>query len=122
MGCDMIDNRILTFLKLCEVGNYRKTAEQLAMTQQAVTQHIHYLEDIYGCKLFIYKDRKLSKTPQCEQLEKHALSVLYNHTEFKREIAKPITQNIRIGATKTIGEYIIEEKVLNLLKEEGIEL
>ena len=32
----MIDYRIKTFLKLCETMNYRKTAEQLNMTQPAV--------------------------------------------------------------------------------------
>ena len=48
----MIDTRIETFLTLCRVMNYRKTAELLNMTQPAVTQHIHFLEEQYGCKLF----------------------------------------------------------------------
>ena len=33
----MLDNRILTFLKLCEKMNYTKTAEELHITQPAVT-------------------------------------------------------------------------------------
>ena len=43
----MIDSRMETFLTLCRVMNYRKTAELLNMTQPAVTQHIHYLENHY---------------------------------------------------------------------------
>ena len=41
----MLDYRIETFLTLCETMNYRITAERLNITQPAVTQHIHYLEN-----------------------------------------------------------------------------
>ena len=44
----MIDTRVETFLTLCRVMNYRRTAELLHMTQPAVTQHIHFLEARYG--------------------------------------------------------------------------
>lgn len=36
--------------------DYRKTAEELHMTQPAVTQHIQYLEEKYRCKLFSYHE------------------------------------------------------------------
>jgi DNA-binding transcriptional LysR family regulator len=36
----MLDNRLYTFLTLCETGNYTRTAEKLNMTQPAVSQHI----------------------------------------------------------------------------------
>ncbi|HAJ15688.1 helix-turn-helix domain-containing protein [Sharpea azabuensis] len=42
----MIDTRLKTFLMLCKIRNYRKTAEALHMTQPAVTQHIHYVYSI----------------------------------------------------------------------------
>ena len=60
----MIDTRIETFLTLCRVMNYRKTAELLNMTQPAVTQHIHFLEEQYGCKLFSYDRRTLTMTKE----------------------------------------------------------
>ena len=41
----MIDYRVKTFLTLCNFMNYRKTAQVLNMTQPAVTQHIHFLEN-----------------------------------------------------------------------------
>ncbi len=117
----MIDNRIYTFLKLCEVGNYRKTAEILNMTQPAVTQHIHFLEDQYGCKLFEYKDRKLFKTQQCHDLEKHALALVYNDRAFKSEVSKPAKKKISIGATKTVGDYLAKDTVMKLLECDDIE-
>ena len=44
----MLDPRWNTFLVLCETMNYTRAAEQLCLTQPAVTHHIHYLEDHYG--------------------------------------------------------------------------
>ncbi len=117
----MIDGRIHTFLKLCELKNYRKTAEALSMTQPAVTQHIHFLEDVYGCKLFEYKDRTLFKTPQCEMLEKHALAVVYNEEIFKREISKDSASKISVGATKTVGDYLVPEMLEKILPREDVE-
>lgn len=53
----MLDSRWNTFLVLCETMNYTRAAERLCLTQPAVTHHIHYLEDHYGCRLFSYEGR-----------------------------------------------------------------
>ena len=50
----MLDFRFLTFVELCKTMSYTKTAQKLHLTQPAVTQHIKFLENLYGCKLFIY--------------------------------------------------------------------
>jgi electron transport complex protein RnfC len=68
----MVDPRIETFLTLCKVMNYRKTAEILNMTQPAVTQHIHYLENLYRCKLFEYDRKTLTMTRQAKILKEYA--------------------------------------------------
>ncbi|MDO4589523.1 MAG: LysR family transcriptional regulator [Fusobacterium sp.] len=39
----MLDFRVYTFLELCKTLSYTKTAENLYITQPAVTQHIKYL-------------------------------------------------------------------------------
>ncbi len=117
----MLDYRIYTFLKLCEVMNYRKTAESLNMTQPAVTQHIQGLEELYKCKLFSYKGKILSKTNEAIKLENHARSVIYNEKRFQEDISSPKRKKISIGATKTIGHYVVDDKFFTLLKNEDIE-
>ena len=62
----MLDYRVLTFLALYDEMNYRRTAEKLNMTQPGVTQHIHYLENYYGVKLFEYNGKTLTKTKNAE--------------------------------------------------------
>ena len=118
----MLDYRILTFLKLCETMNYRITAEELNMTQPAVTQHIHYLEEEYKCKLFIYNRKKLEKTNQAILLEEYARSAYYNEIYLKRKIKSENKIKINIGATKTIGEFVIGEKIKKLVKNEKYDI
>ena len=40
----MIDVKLLTLLKVNETGNYTRAAEQLSLTQPAVSQHIKQIE------------------------------------------------------------------------------
>ena len=58
----MLDFRMQTFLTVCEEMNYTKAAERLHITQPAVSQHIHYLEQHYGCALFTFTGKKLNLT------------------------------------------------------------
>lgn len=113
----MIDARIETFLTLCRVMNYRRTAEELNMTQPAVTQHIHYLENFYGCKLFIYDRKNLKMTSEAKMLKKYAENVVYQEKKLKAQLGEKGGRCLSIGATKTIGEYVIAEHISEYLKE-----
>ena len=52
-----MDAKLETFLTLCRVMNYRVAAEELHLTQPAVTKQIQSLEQQYGVKLFRYDGR-----------------------------------------------------------------
>ncbi len=118
----MIDNRIFTFLELCTVMNYHKTAENLNMTQPAVTQHIKYLENMYGCKLFVYENKKLSITKKGLELERYARTIIAINQAASQELIKSEKIQIKIGATKTIGDYMLDEAVINLIRDERYEV
>ncbi len=118
----MLDSRIYTFLELCKLMNYRKTAEALCMTQPAVTQHIQHLERQYQCKLFSYDGRVLKQTEHGAILEHLARTMVYTDKKVAEQIAQPTRRNLAIGATKTIGEYMIEDMVMRLLRNEEIEV
>ncbi|MBM6691174.1 LysR family transcriptional regulator [Fusobacterium mortiferum] len=105
----MLDFRVDTFIELCRTKNYTKTAEALHMTQPAVSQHIKYLEEFYGCKLFNYNKKILTLTPQGEALYKYLLTMRSDANKIQSEIKEmdPNRKNLHFGATFTIGEYII---------------
>ena len=114
----MLDYRMDTFLMLCKLMNYRKTAEALHISQPAVTQQIHYLENTYHCKLFIYQNRRLVQTEQGRILESYGQSMKYNEEQLRRDLRMIPQKELRIGATKTIGDYVIGDHVCRFLAAE----
>lgn len=113
----MLDYRIYTFIKLCDVKNYRIASEELGITQPAVTQHIQFLEREYNCSLFHYNGKKLIQTPAGKLLEEYARSAAYNDGQLRKKIAAPTLKELRIGATKTIGNYIVPPYILNAMEQ-----
>lgn len=113
----MIDSRIKTFLTLCHLMNYRKTAEHLHMTQPAVTQHIHHLEEEYGCRLFVYDRRTLQMTREAHLLRGYAENVLYHENRLRSQLHARGGWSLSIGATKTIGEYVIADQIAGFLAD-----
>ena len=115
----MLDYRIKTFITLYNEMNYRKTAEKLNMTQPGVTQHIHYIENYYGVKLFSYNGKTLSRTPNAEILKRHIDSILSEERETIREFSQKEKTVLNIGATKTIGEFVLVPVVREFLRDEN---
>ena len=97
---------------MCATMNYRKAAEQLHLTQPAVTKQIQALEALYGVRLFTYDSRKLKKTPQGETLEIYAISQRYQDEELRRALKRQEKTSLRIGATKSIGDYILLPQII----------
>ena len=97
--------------------NYRRTAEILNMTQPGVTQHIQYLEKQYGVKLFTYKKHTLERTEEAEMLMRCLNSVMAEEQSLCTAFAKPKKQLLRVGATKTIGEFVLVDTVKKFLAD-----
>lgn len=64
----MIDSHLVqTFMALARVGNFTRTADELGLTQAAVSQHIRRLEDQLG-PLLIRRARQTELTPAGQAL------------------------------------------------------
>jgi DNA-binding transcriptional LysR family regulator len=94
------------------------------MTQPGVTQHIHYLENHYGVKLFEYDGRSLYRTPSADRLKRYFDSVRAEEVDFQKNLSASERVNIRVGATKTIGEFVIVPNIRKYLasKDHALEL
>ncbi len=111
----MLDYRVYTFLTLYDEMNYRRTADKLNMTQPGVTQHIHYLENYYGVKLFEYDGRVLSKTKNAEYLKRYFDNTKAEEKDVRQIFTGDDKININIGATRTIGEFVIVPEIRSFL-------
>ena len=83
MVCFLKEN---TFLVLCETMNYTRAAERLCLTQPAVTHHIHYLEQHYGCQLFSCERKVLRLTEAGLRLREFTRSMSYNSQKIEEAI------------------------------------
>lgn len=112
----MLDYRVYTFLTLYDEMNYRRTAEKLNMTQPGVTQHIHYLENYYGVKLFEYDGRALLRTRNAEQLKRYLDSIKAEEADIRERFIPSDSIHLSVGATKTIGEFVILPQICTYLR------
>ena len=117
-----MEPKLETFLTVCQTMHYGRAAELLNLSQPAVSKHIQALESQYQVTLFTYSGRRLHKTRQGEILEQYAESLRYNEESLMEQLHEEPETLLRIGATKSIGEYILLPHIRRFLKKPGNQL
>ena len=117
-----MDQKLRTFLTLCQTMNYRIAADKLHLSQPAVTKQIQALENALHTKLFVYDGHTLHKTEKCLLLERYAISMQYQFEELQLVITGRERLKLRVGATKTIGDYVLIDAIKNYLSYPDHEL
>ena len=113
----MLDTRVETFLAVCETLSYTKAAATLHLSQPAVSQQVHALEQDYGVPLFIYQGRLLHLTAAGRTLERAATTVRNDDALLRQRIAAGGIDELplRFGVTMTIGEFVVARPLARLL-------
>lgn len=94
----MLDQKLDTFLILCETRNYTQTANRLNITQPAVTQHIKFLEGYYKTKLLYYDEkRRLHLTDHGKLLRSYAQTIKSDSQIIERKLK--IQPNSRMNSS-----------------------
>lgn len=112
-----MDPRLQTFLMLCDTLHYRTAAERLHITQPAVTQHIKALESEYHCQLFRYQGRVLTLTREGGLLRRYAQGAFRREKDLREALLPPEEVVLHIGATKTIGAYVLDRLLVPFLAD-----
>lgn len=105
----MLDHRINTFICVCDNMSYTRAARELNMTQPAVSQHIRYLEELYGVRLLRYEKKQLTLTEAGRLLLMTARTLKSDDKSLRgrmRQLSEK-TSLCRMGATMTVGDYAI---------------
>lgn len=98
------------FTMVAEIGSVTKTAKQADMSQPAVSQAITELEDKLQLRLFERINHRMMLTSAGEtlyQYSKRILSLLEEAENSMKDIANIRTGKLRIGASTTIGIYLL---------------
>ncbi|WP_409293849.1 LysR family transcriptional regulator [Peribacillus sp. SCS-26] len=112
-------DELKTFVTLAEVKNFTKTGELLLMSQPSVSLHIKNLEKEFQTQLFQRSPKYLKITPTGEILYERAkrMIALYDQTRVDiMESQNIIKGQLKIGASFTIGEYILPSLLIDLQK------
>ena len=114
----MLNFRLHSFLEVYRTRSFSRAAEKLCLTQPAVSQHIKYLEDDFGCPLFVVRGRNISPTREAEILYRYAETVEADARRTRELIkAGQAGPSFRFGATRTIGEFVLPACIAAWLAE-----
>lgn len=98
------------FLRVAERGNFTRAAEELLISQPALSRSIQKLEDELGQPVFERKSRSLALTEAGELLQSRAQQILTLIEDTKAEISDDgKSGQIRVGAIPTIAPFFLPD-------------
>ncbi|MDQ0200612.1 LysR family transcriptional regulator [Neobacillus ginsengisoli] len=114
----MYYDALRTFVTVVEEGNFTRAAEKRLISQPSVSVHIQNLEKEFQTSLFVRSPKQLQLTSTGELLYERAKQIIQIYESTKEEIIahhQSLTLELKIGASFTIGEYVLP----SLLEELG---
>ncbi|BAV06099.1 DNA-binding transcriptional regulator, LysR family [Filimonas lacunae] len=106
----MFDFRLQVFDTVARRLNFTRAAEELCITQPAVTKHIREIEQHFKVQLFHRNGTKIQLTAAGETLLQYTgqLFGIYRNLEFEMSnLAQKHSGKIRIGASTTVAQYVL---------------
>ncbi|MBX0291132.1 LysR family transcriptional regulator [Hymenobacter sp. HSC-4F20] len=106
----MPDFRLRVFQSVARHLSFTKAAQELYITQPAITKHIRELERSYGQRLFERRGNRVSLTEAGTLLLAHADEVEQLHqqlTEQLHNLHGEAAGRLRLGASTTLTQYVL---------------
>lgn len=102
-----------TFLEVRNTRHFGKAADNLYITQAAVSARIKQLEDSLGVRVFIRTRNNIQLTAEGERLVPYAESMLVAWSRARQDVSiKPQqTHQISIGTTAGIWNYVLQRRL-----------
>ncbi len=107
---------LMTFVRIAEIQNFSKTAEQLGYSQSAVTMQIKQLETELHAQLFERIGKQVKLTQAGERLLPHALEILNTVRKAERISQEPeqISGRLRIGTCESLVISMLPPVILEM--------
>jgi LysR family transcriptional regulator, transcriptional activator of the cysJI operon len=106
----MVNFRLKVFRAVAKHMNFRRAAEELCLTQPAVTLQIKTLEQQLGVQIFDRSGTRISLTPAGNSLLKYARKIERLEAEAMAALSQLSGDQrgeLRLGASLTIAQYIL---------------
>ena len=95
---------------LADTLHFRRAAEQVGVTQPALSAQIAQLEDHLGVLLFERSRRTVLATPVGREVAERARGILRDVGDLEdaaRRASEPLSGTLRIGVLRTLGPYLL---------------
>ncbi|MFI2857241.1 LysR family transcriptional regulator [Paenibacillus sp. JSM ZJ436] len=115
-----MDQALEVLVTVIEKKNFTRAAEELSMTQPAVSQYIRSLEQSLGAKLLERSNKYVRPTHAGDIVYHHAKSILGTYTAMQSLVDDVMNRaggELAIGASYTFGEYVLP-RLLARLKQQ----
>ncbi|HEY8994237.1 MAG TPA: LysR family transcriptional regulator [Lacunisphaera sp.] len=111
MKTNIFDTRqLIAFASLARLGSFTRAAQELYLTQSAISHAIKALEEQAGCRLFERAGRRVALTQSGEQFLRHVEKILAEMKSARRgldELSRWGHGRLRLGASTTACQYIL---------------
>ena len=107
----MLNSKLETLLKVYELKSFTRAAEQLSMTQPAVSLQVKQLEQELNVRIFNRSRGELSLTGEGEIVLKYAkrIKMLYKNMEQRIEDERRRVTRLTVGITHTAESNLVAE-------------
>lgn len=112
-----MDQHLQVFVTVVEKENFSRAAEELHMTQPAVSQYIRTLENNIGTRLLERSNKYVRLNQVGEIVYHHAKEILGLYTKMQTlvdDVTNVANGPISIGASYTFGEYVLPHIIAKL--------
>ena len=102
------DFRLRVFITVAEMKSFSKAAEQLRISQPAVSQHISELERQLGVKLFERQRGLTVPTPAGEVFDRYAREILTGYARVRIMYATHQERVVKVSASEEVYDYMMK--------------
>ncbi|MBP1971200.1 DNA-binding transcriptional LysR family regulator [Virgibacillus natechei] len=115
-----MDQQLIVFVEVVERKNFSRAAEALHMSQPAVSQYISSLEKEFGLRLLERNNKFVQRNKAGEIVYQYAKDILRSYNQMTvhvSDLKNEPSGELKIGASYTIGEYLLPRILAALQKE-----
>lgn len=109
-----------SFLAVIEHASFSRAAQQLGVSQQAISRHIQGLEQSVGVRLIERDQRSVVPTVLGRALVHYANNMLAESAGFQRHVADALAgsrSQVRLGSSPTASTQLVSEAVLSMQRD-----
>ena len=115
---NLLDHRLATLAVVARTGSYTAAAEELFISQPAVSQHIASLASELGVRLVERRGRRMELTSAALELVGYANRAGIDGTRLVERLQQGAPQPLALGATLSISQFLLPHLITRAVAAE----